>query len=49
MGTIGKQGVSSRLASTWEIVKAASVDWVGDKAAQMGAALAFYSVLSLAP
>jgi membrane protein len=35
--------------STWAIVKEAASDWVEDKAAQQGAALAFYSVLSLAP
>jgi membrane protein len=33
----------------WQIVKEASLDWMEDKAAQLGAALAFYSVLSLAP
>jgi membrane protein len=36
-------------SSTWAIVKEAASDWVEDKAAQQGAALAFYSVLSLAP
>jgi membrane protein len=33
----------------WEVLKAAGSDWVEDKAAQLGAALSFYSVLSLAP
>ena len=35
--------------SIWEVLKEAASDWVDDKAAQQGAALAFYSVLSLAP
>jgi membrane protein len=40
----------SKLAtSAWQIMKAAGSDWVEDRAAQLGAALAFYSVLSLAP
>lgn len=33
----------------WATIKEAGKDWVEDKAAQQGAALAFYSVLSLAP
>jgi membrane protein len=33
----------------WEIVKQAAHDWFDDRAAEMGAALAFYSALSLAP
>jgi membrane protein len=33
----------------WEYVRKAAGDWLEDKAPQMGAALAFYSVLSLAP
>jgi membrane protein len=35
--------------SAWHYVRKAASDWVDDKAPQMGAALAFYSVLSLAP
>jgi membrane protein len=49
MGTVNKSGFSGRIRATWEMVRAAAADWVEDKAAQMGAALAFYSVLSLAP
>ena len=37
------------LRSAWEMVREAAADWVEDKAAQQGAALAFYSILSLAP
>jgi membrane protein len=33
----------------WQILRAAGVDWVEDKASQLGASLAFYSVLSIAP
>lgn len=33
----------------WNYVRKAAADWLEDKAPQMGAALAFYSVLSLAP
>jgi len=40
----------SQLAShVWNYVRKAAADWLEDKAPQMGAALAFYSVLSLAP
>src|SRR5689334_15885383 len=35
--------------SSWSLVQEAAKDWVEDKASQQGAALAFYSVLSLAP
>src|SRR3954469_21744598 len=35
--------------SAWHYVRKAATDWLDDKAPQMGAALAFYSVLSLAP
>jgi membrane protein len=37
------------LADAWHILKEAASDWVEDKAAQQGAALAFYSILSIAP
>lgn len=37
------------LNNTWAILSEAASDWVEDNAARMGAALAFYSVLSLAP
>jgi len=33
----------------WAILKQTGADWVDDKAPRLGAALAFYSVLSLAP
>jgi membrane protein len=50
MVTTGKsQLIPTKLRAAWEVVSAAAADWVDDKAAQMGAALAFYSVLSLAP
>ncbi len=35
--------------SSWSMLQEAAKDWVEDKASQQGAALAFYSVLSLAP
>src|SRR6476469_2760104 len=35
--------------SAWHYVREAAANWLDDKALQMGAALAFYSVLSLAP
>ena len=37
------------LISTWEVLREAADDWMEDKASQLGAAMAFYSVLSLAP
>src|ERR1043166_2399458 len=37
------------LKETWAVLKQASSEWVEDKASQLGAALAFYSILSLAP
>jgi membrane protein len=50
MVTTGKSGlISSKFRGTWAAVREAAADWVEDKATQMGAALAFYSVLSLAP
>ena len=35
--------------NVWQYVRKAAADWLEDKSPQMGAALAFYSVLSLAP
>jgi membrane protein len=49
MGTTGGRMFVGRFQGAWQIIKQAAVDWSEDKAAQMGAALAFYSVLSLAP
>jgi membrane protein len=37
------------LAQIWSMLRDAASDWVEDKAPQLGAALAFYSVLSVAP
>ena len=34
---------------SWEVLKQTSSEWLEDNAARLGAALAFYSVLSLAP
>lgn len=34
---------------TWVIFKAAGTNWMADRADQLGAALAFYSILSIAP
>ena len=33
----------------YQVIRAAAADWVDDKASQLGASLAFYSVLSIAP
>jgi len=44
-----KHTFGGRLQGGWQIVKQAAADWSEDNATQMGAALAFYSVLSLAP
>lgn len=38
-----------RAVGIWEIFRDAASGWVNDKASQLGAALAFYSILSLAP
>jgi len=37
------------LRQTWQVIQEAAANWMEDNAARMGAALAFYSVLSLAP
>jgi membrane protein len=37
------------LRNAWRLLYEAGQDWVEDKASQLGAAMAFYSVLSLAP
>ena len=37
------------LSSYWGVLKAAGLEWTRDKIPQLGAALAFYSVLSIAP
>ena len=36
-------------AEAWQVLRTAAADWVDDKASQLGASLAFYSVLSIAP
>lgn len=37
------------LINTWQVLREAADEWREDKASQLGAAMAFYSVLSLAP
>lgn len=37
------------LTKAWQLIREAAVDWMDDKASQLGAAMAFYSVLSIAP
>jgi membrane protein len=37
------------LTETWRVLKQAGSEWVDDKCSQLGAALAFYCILSLAP
>lgn len=39
----------SWLHKTWAVLREAAADWTEDNAARMGASLAFYSILSLAP
>ena len=39
----------SFFTEAWIVLKAAAADWMEDKASQLGASLAFYSVLSIAP
>src|SRR5262245_39947051 len=48
MGTLSRQ-LARKVRGGWEIVKQAAQDWLDDRAAEMGAALAFYGALSLAP
>jgi membrane protein len=38
-----------RMQSIWQLVRQAASDWVEDKAPQLGAALAYYAMFSLAP
>src|SRR5438445_11657722 len=40
---------SSFFASAFGLVKQTAQEWIGDKAPQLGAALAYYTVFSLAP
>ena len=50
MGTTGsRRTFAGTFQGAWQTIRKAAADWSEDKAAQMGAALAFYSVLSLAP
>jgi membrane protein len=50
MGTVSRGGFLPKKAQAWwEILRAAWNDFSEDKVTQLGAALAFYSVLSLAP
>ncbi|HEY2250756.1 MAG TPA: hypothetical protein VGH74_06830 [Planctomycetaceae bacterium] len=37
------------LQGAWQIIKEAGLKWVNDNAQRLGAALAFFSVLSLGP
>src|SRR5262245_13515915 len=37
------------LKASWELLKQTGLEWVEDKASQLGAALAFYTLLSIAP
>src|SRR5687768_17142756 len=41
--------LGANLRSIWDMLKEAGSDWLEDKASQQGAALAFYSILSIAP
>src|SRR5262245_28595100 len=38
-----------KLKTTWEVLKTAAADWRDDKAPMLGAALAYYTLFSLAP
>jgi membrane protein len=44
-----RKAVGNPATYVWEIVREAVSDWIEDKASVQGAALAFYSILSLAP
>ena len=37
------------LKKTWELVKSAASSWIDDYAPSMGAALAYYTIFSIAP
>src|SRR5687767_5445255 len=37
------------VTEAWTMLRDAAADWVEDKASQLGAALAFYSILSVTP
>lgn len=41
--------MSSALSSTWPLLKQTATEWNEDRAPQLGAALAFYTALSIAP
>ena len=45
----GLRSVSSAARECWLVLRAAAVGWVDDRAATMGAAIAYYAVFSLGP
>jgi membrane protein len=49
MGTVAMTDMPIPLKATWGLIKSATQSWVDDYASSMGAALAYYTLFSLAP
>ena len=47
--TEGGQQINPKLAAVWALLRQTSLDWNRHEATRLGASLAFYAVLSLAP
>jgi membrane protein len=47
--SLGRNGVKNRIATIGSMLRQTVFDWIDDKAPQLGAALAFYTALSIAP
>ena len=49
MGPVARNDMPIPLKATWGVIKAATQAWGDDYASSMGAALAYYTLFSLAP
>src|SRR5512147_210581 len=49
MGTVAMNDLPIHLKAMWVLIKSATQSWVDDYAPSMGAALAYYTLFSLAP
>jgi membrane protein len=48
-GDRARSGLRSRISDAWSLIKDAASDWQDDKASTLAAALAYYTLLSIAP
>src|SRR4051794_34547506 len=47
--SLRRGGSTVNLSNLWAVLKAAGMQWLGDKAPRLGAALAYYAIFSIAP